>query len=78
MDLYHQAANAAVLLALAPIAVAANIARVATLVLITYWLGYDAGQSFLHETAGLVMFAVALGAVFAVDAVAAFLWERRR
>lgn len=72
------AANATVLLALAPIAVGANIARVATLVLITYWLGYDAGQSFLHETAGLVMFAVALGAVFLIDAVAARLWERRR
>lgn len=71
-------ANAAVLLALAPIAVGANIARVAMLVLITYYFGYDAGQSFLHETAGLVMFAIALGSVFVVDGLAALIWERRR
>lgn len=71
-------ANAAVLLALAPIAIGANVARVAALVLITYHFGYDAGQSFLHETAGLAMFAVALGAVFLTDGLAAFLWERRR
>lgn len=70
--------NAAVLLALVPIAIAANSARVAILVLITLYFGYDAGQSFLHETAGLVMFAAALGGVFIVDAIAAALWEKRR
>jgi exosortase/archaeosortase family protein len=70
--------NAAVIFALAPIAIAANVARVAVLVLITLQLGYDAGQSFLHETAGLVMFAAALGGVFFVDWLAALLWERRR
>jgi exosortase len=69
--------NATVLLSLAPIAIAANIVRVAILVLITHYLGYDAGQSFLHETAGLVMFAAALAGVFLVDALAARLWEKR-
>ncbi|MFZ5616276.1 MAG: exosortase/archaeosortase family protein, partial [Pseudomonadota bacterium] len=59
--------NASVIVALAPIAIAANILRVAALVLITYFWGYDAGQGFLHEGAGLLMFAVALGLVFAVD-----------
>lgn len=70
--------NAAVLASLIPIAVAANIARVAILALVTYRFGYDAGQSFLHETAGLMMFAVALCAVFLVDFIAALIWERRR
>ncbi len=63
--------NMIVLTALIPIAIAANIGRVCLLVAITYYLGYDAGQSFLHEGAGFVMFALALGLVFAVDAVAA-------
>jgi exosortase len=72
------AANAAVILSLAPIGVAANLIRVIILVLITYYFGHDAGQSFLHETAGLVSFAAALGLTFGVDAVAAALWEKRR
>lgn len=60
-----------VLASLAPIAIAANVGRVCLLVTITYYLGYDAGQSFLHEGAGFIMFAIALGLVFAVDALAA-------
>lgn len=72
------AVNAIVLVMLAPIAIAANIVRVLVLVLITYYLGYDAGQSFLHETAGLVMFAAALAGVFLVDIVAATIFMRRR
>ena len=70
--------NPAVVLAPIPIAVAANIVRVALLVLITYYLGYDAGRSFLHQTAGLAMFAVALAGVFLVDAIAAALWEPKK
>lgn len=69
--------NAVVLLSLIPIAVAANIIRVAILVLITYFLGFDAGQGFLHDGAGLLMFAVALALVFAIDSLAAFLFLRR-
>jgi exosortase len=72
------AANLLVAASLIPIAIAANVLRVALLVLITYYFGYDAGQSFLHETAGLVMFAAALGLVFAVDGAAALLFERKR
>ena len=56
---------------LLPIAIVANIARVAILVLITYVFGYDAGQGFLHEGAGLLMFGAALALVFLVDAAAA-------
>lgn len=70
--------NLAVVAALIPIAIGANIARVAVLVLITHYFGYDAGQSFLHETAGLVMFGAALAGVFLVDWLAALMWETRR
>lgn len=70
--------NAAVLACLIPIAILANIARVTLLVLITYFLGFDAGQGFLHEGAGLLMFAIALALVFAIDSLAAALFLRRR
>ncbi|MCB2112112.1 MAG: exosortase [Parvularculaceae bacterium] len=69
--------NAGVLAALIPIAIIANVMRVAALVLITYFLGYDAGQGFMHDGAGLMMFAIALGLVFAVDASAIALAQRR-
>jgi exosortase len=71
-------ANMAVIVSLVPIAIFANIIRVGLLVLLTHHFGYDAGQSFLHETAGLLMFAVALALVFAVDAVAGLLWDRKQ
>ena len=70
--------NASVLIALIPLAILANIIRVALLVLITLFFGYDAGQSFLHDLAGVTMFALALGGVFCVDAIAAALWEPTR
>ena len=67
--------NIAVIFMLVPIAIFANIIRVAMLVLLTYYFGYDIGQSFLHEAAGLVMFAMALLGVFTVDFIASLLWE---
>lgn len=61
-------ANIIVGLLIIPIAILANIVRVTVLVLITYYMGYDAGQSFVHEGAGLLMFSIALACVFLVDA----------
>jgi len=52
---------------LIPIALAANVVRIDVLALITYYFGDAAGQGFLHETAGLVVFAVALGLFLALD-----------
>jgi exosortase len=69
--------NALVMITLVPIAVAANILRVATLVLITHYLGYDAGQGFLHDGAGLFMFAAALALVFATDGAALMVFRGR-
>lgn len=62
--------NAAVIASLIPIAIFANLLRVGLLVLITHYLGFEAGQGFLHDGAGLFMFAVALGCVFLVDIIA--------
>lgn len=67
-----------VVASLIPIAIAANILRVMALVLITYYLGYDAGQGFLHDGAGLLMFAAALALVFLIDAAALFAFTTRK
>jgi exosortase B len=53
--------------AIVPIAFAANIVRVISLVLITYHFGDAAGQGFLHGAAGIVLMLVALLAFFALD-----------
>ena len=51
-----------------PIAFAANIVRVTTLVLVTYYFGDEAGQGFLHGAAGMVLMLVALLLFFSLDA----------
>jgi exosortase len=52
-----------------PIAIAANILRIAAIILITYAFGDEVGQSFIHMAAGLFLFATALLLVFAFDNV---------
>jgi len=52
-----------------PIAFAANIVRVLILVLITYHLGDEAGQGFLHGMAGMVLIITALLFFFLLDGV---------
>lgn len=54
-------------LAVIPVAVFANFVRVLVLILITYHLGDAAAQGFLHDLAGLLLFAVALLTIFAID-----------
>ena len=61
----------AIALAAIPVAVVSNFVRVLALVLITYHFGDAAAQGFIHEFAGLLMFAVALLTIFAVDQLAA-------
>jgi exosortase len=46
--------------AIIPVAISTNIVRVLILMLITYHLGDAAGQGFLHEFAGFLLFLVAL------------------
>jgi len=68
--------NAIMVASILPIAFTANIVRVMILVLITYHLGDEAGQGFLHGTAGMVLMLVALVCFFALDAVLARLLPR--
>jgi exosortase len=64
-------------LAAIPVAIISNFVRVIVLVLITYYLGDAAAQGFLHDFAGLLMFAVALLTIFGVDKLAEPLFAER-
>lgn len=55
-----------------PIAVLGNIIRIMVLILLTYFFGDAVAQGFLHETAGLFLFAIDLVLVFLVDKL---LWK---
>ena len=59
--------NGIMLASILPIAFAANIVRVIILVLVTYYLGDEAGQGFLHGGAGMVLMLVALALFFTLD-----------
>lgn len=61
-----------------PVAVAANFVRVIILILLTYHAGEAAAQGFLHNFAGIFMFAVALLLIFSLDEGLARYWRRRR
>jgi exosortase B len=55
--------------AIFPIAVTANIFRVVLLCLVTYYMGDEAGQGFLHGFAGLSLFLAALGLIIGLDTI---------
>lgn len=60
-----------------PVSFAANVVRVMILVLVTYHFGDAAGQGFIHQFAGLVLFAVALAMMAGVDALLGVLLPAR-
>ncbi len=68
----------AVVLALfiVPVAMAANFVRVLILILLTYYAGEAAAQGFLHNFAGLTMFAAALLILFGIDSAVGPLLRR--
>ena len=61
--------NIALPILIVPISFIANVGRVVVLVLITYYLGDEAGQGFLHGFAGIVLFLFGLLLMIATDAV---------
>lgn len=58
---------AILLLAVVPVAIAANFIRVIILILLTYHAGEATAQGFLHDLAGITMFATALMLIFLFD-----------
>lgn len=65
-------------LLIVPVALIANFFRVLILILLTYHAGEAAAQGFLHNFAGIAMFAIALITIFAADEVLKPLWDRVR
>lgn len=61
-----------------PISFTSNVIRVTTLALITYYLGDEAGQGFLHGFAGITLFATALLLIFMVDGLIELAVRRAR
>ena len=70
--------NVIMLASILPIAFVANVIRVIILVLITYHFGDEAGQGFLHGTAGFALLFIALAIFFALDTVLAALLKPRK
>ena len=60
MNYTSKARNVILGLAIIPISFISNVTRVIILILVTYHLGDEAGQGFMHGFAGMVLFAVAL------------------
>lgn len=61
--------NVALAILIVPISFTANVIRVMALTLITYHLGDEAGQGFLHGFAGMVLFLSALLLIIGVDSL---------
>jgi len=69
--------NGLVLASLLPIAFVANITRVMFLVLVTYHFGDAAGQGFLHDFSGMLLFVIALIFVMVLDTILARTFKPR-
>ncbi len=69
---------ALLLLAVVPVAIAANFVRVLILILLTYHSGEAAAQGFMHDVAGIFMFANALLLIFLLDAALQRVVTRRQ
>lgn len=67
----HQAFWRNVLLAvlIVPVSFFSNVLRVCTLALITFHMGDEAGQGFLHNFSGMVLFLTALILIIAIDSL---------
>lgn len=61
--------NGIIIAGIIPIAFFANAVRIIALVLVTYYLGDEAGQGFMHGFAGVLLFIISLLFLFALDSV---------
>lgn len=72
------ARNATLALLLIPMAFVANVVRVMILVLVTFHFGDQAGQGFVHDFAGIVLFIVALLAMLLLDGLLGLVFKSPR
>jgi len=76
----HESAlrNTALALLIVPISFTANVIRVIVLCLITFHMGDEAGQGFLHSFSGMVLFLSALFLVISTDEALRRIAQRSR
>lgn len=67
MNYRSTARNAILAFMILPISFVANTTRVISLVLVTYYFGDEFAQGIFHETAGLILFSVALVLIYGFD-----------
>jgi exosortase/archaeosortase family protein len=75
--------NALLAILIVPISFVSNVTRVIVLALITFYWGELAGQGFLHEFSGMVLFVTALLLIIGVDTAlraiaASWSWQRAK
>ena len=68
--------NIALPILIVPISFSANVIRVLVLAMITYYMGDEAGQGFLHGLAGMVLFLAGLVILIATDSLLRFMSEK--
>ncbi|HIV70783.1 MAG TPA: exosortase B [Candidatus Aquabacterium excrementipullorum] len=61
--------NIALAVLILPISFVSNVARVIVLVLVTYYFGDEAGQGFVHDFAGILLFMVATVLTIGADSI---------
>ena len=73
--------NIALAILIVPISYCSNVIRILILALLTYHLGDDVGQGFMHEFSGMALFLTALMLIVGVDTLLRGLsarWDRLR
>ena len=72
------ARNVTLAMLIVPISFTANVIRVITLTLITYYWGDEVGQGFVHGFAGILLFFVALISIMTVDSILQYFVKLKR
>jgi exosortase B len=78
MNYKSMARNVTLAVLVIPIAFVANIIRVMILVLVTFHFGDEAGQGFVHDFAGMVLFMVALVLILATDSLLNLVFRKKK
>ena len=60
-----------------PISFASNVMRVIVLVLVTYYFGDEAGQGFVHNFAGILLFMVATALTIGTDTAVGLFFKKK-
>lgn len=61
-----------------PISFVSNVTRVIVLVLVTYYFGDEAGQGFVHDFAGILLFMVATALTIGTDSILGLFFPKDR